>query len=124
MLAGTPLSFPDQLPKCILGKQTKMPVPKVCEIGRRATGKLEKVWVDLTGPMAVQSRTGNNYVMNIVDNFSNHLWSIPLKNKGEAYSYLKAWETAREVETGLKVGTYNVDNGELKSEEVKEWLES
>ena len=50
--------------------------------------------------------------------------SVPLKNKEEAYQYLKAWETARENETGLKVGTYNVDNGELKSEEVRMWLES
>jgi hypothetical protein len=86
--------------------------------------QLEKVWVDLTGPMAVQSRTSNNYMMNIVDDFTNYPWSIPLKNKGEAYQYLKAWEIARESETGLKVGTYNVDNGELKSEEVKAWLES
>ena len=122
-----PTSFPNQPPKCdscILGKQTKTPVPKVRETGRRATRRLEKVWVDLTGPMAVQSRTGNSYMMNIVDDYMNYPWLIPLKNKGEAYQYLKAWETARETETGLKVGTYNIDNGELKSEEVKEWLES
>ena len=126
-IAGMPSSFPNQPPKCdscILGKQTKTPVPKVREAGRRATKKLEKVWVDLTGPMAVQSRTGNNYMMNIVDDYTNHPWSIPLKNKGEAYRYLKAWETARETETGLKVETYNVDNGELKSEDMKKWLES
>ena len=129
IFVGMPSSFHDKPPKCdscILGKQTKTPIPKTREIGKghRATRRLEKVWVDLTGPMAVQSRTGNNYIMNIVDDFTNHPWSIPLKNKAEAYPYLKAWETARENETGLKVGTYNVDNGELKSEEVKLWLES
>jgi len=74
--------------------------------------------------MAVKSRTGNNYMMNIVDDFTSYPWSIPLKNKGEAYTYLKAWEIAREAETGLKVGTYIVDNGELKSDEMKKWLES
>ena len=47
--------------------------------------------------------------------------SIPLKNKGEAYHYLKAWEIAREAETGLKVSTYIVDNGELKSDKMKMW---
>ena len=129
MITGMPSSSHDKSPKCdscILGKQTRTPIPKVREIGEghRATRRLEKVWVDLTGPMSVSSRTGNNYMMNIVDDFTNHPWSIPLKNKNEAYQYLKAWETARENETGMKVGMYNIDNGELKSEEVKMWLES
>ena len=129
MIAGMPLSPHDKPPKCdscILGKQTKTPIPKVRETGEghRATRRLGKVWVDLTGPMSIQSRTGNNYIMNIVDDFTNYPWSIPLKNKNEAYQYLKAWEAARENETGLKVGLYNIDNGELKSEDVKTWLES
>ena len=107
MIAGMPSSPHDKPPKCdscILGKQTRTPIPKVHETGEghRAMRHLEKVWVDLTGPMSVQSRTGNNYIMNIVDDFTNHPWSIPLKNKNEAYQYLKAWEAARENETGLK----------------------
>ena len=129
MITGMPSSSHDKPPKCdscILGKQTRTSIPKVRETGEghRARRRLEKVWVDLTGPMPVPSRTGNSYVMNIVDDFTNHPWSIPLKNKGEAYQYLKAWEVARENETGLKVGTYNVDNGELKSNEVRAWLDS
>jgi len=99
MVSGMPSSFPNKPPKCdscILGKQTRTPVPKVREEGQghKATRRLEKVWVDLTGPMAVESRTGNNYMMNIVDDYTSHPWSIPLKNKGEAFHYLKAWEVA------------------------------
>ena len=102
MIKGMPSSFHTSPPKCdscILGKQTKTPVPKKHEEGdvHRATRKLEKVWVDLMGPMAIESCTGNRYVMNIVDNFTNYPWSIPLKNKSESFNTSKIgnWQEKR-----------------------------
>jgi len=129
MIKGIPsssLNKPQKCDSCILGKQTKTPVPKKREEGEghRATRKLEKVWVDLIGPMAVTSRTGNRYIMDIVDDYTNHPWSIPLKLKSDAFKYLKGWELAKEKETGLQVGTYITDGGELKSNEMEEWLNS
>ncbi|KDR74043.1 hypothetical protein GALMADRAFT_48084, partial [Galerina marginata CBS 339.88] len=52
MVEGMPKSFPSLPSKCescVLGKQTKTPVPKKREEGpgHRATRILEKVWVDL-----------------------------------------------------------------------------
>jgi hypothetical protein len=128
-LTGAPISSVLRLPKCdacILGKQTKTPVPKKHkeEEGHRATRKLEKVWVDLSGPHAVKSRTGNEYVMDIVDDCTSFPWSIPLKNKDNTFPELKAWELARESETGLKVEIYIMDNSELKSNEMEAWLKS
>jgi hypothetical protein len=87
-IAGMPSTFPSKPPKCdscILGKQTRTPVPKVQEEGKghRAMRKMETVWVDLAGPMAVESRTGNKYIMNLVDNYTNKVWSIPLKLKSD-----------------------------------------
>ena len=81
---------------CIIGKQTRSPVPKVRRNGEggRATRRLEKVWVDLTGPMDIKSRTGNLYIMNIVDDYSSFPWSILLKNKSKAFSYLQTWQCA------------------------------
>ena len=70
MIPGmTPNLLHEDPPKCefcVLGKQTKTPVPKFRKEGpgHRATRKLEKVWVDLSGPH-VKSRTGNEYIMNI-----------------------------------------------------------
>lgn len=58
LVPGMPSTFTSMPPKCdscILGKQTKNAVPKVRKGGRRATRKLEIVWVDLTGPQAVVS---------------------------------------------------------------------
>jgi hypothetical protein len=120
------ISRPPKCDACILGKQTKTPVPKKREEGdgHKATRKLEKVWVDLSGAHAVRSRTGNEYVMDIVDDYTSFPWSIPLKNKDDAFPELKAWELAREAETGLKVGTYITDNGELKSHQMNAWLKS
>jgi transposase InsO family protein len=112
---------------CVLGKQTKTSVPKTRGQGTqggKATRRLEKVWVDLSGPHDVVSRTGGRYVMNIVDDYTSFVWSIILKNKSDAFPALQIWERARENETGLKVGIYRMDNGELRSNQVKEWLES
>ena len=72
----------------------------------------------------MRSHTGNEYVMDIVDDYMSQLWSIPLKNKDDSFPELKAWELARESETGKKVGTYITDQGELKSDEMRDWLKS
>ena len=98
-LTGAPVVSTLKPPKCescVLGKQMKTPVPKKHEEGpgHRATRKLEKVWVDLSGPHAIQSHTGNSYIMDIVDNYTSFPWSIPLRNKDDSFSELKAWELA------------------------------
>ena len=129
MLTGAPISSVLRLPKCdacILSKQTRTPVPKKHKEGEghRATRKLEKVWVNLSGLHAVKSHTGNKYVMDIVDDYTSFPWSIPLKNKDDTFLKLKAWELAHESETGLKVGMYITDNSELKSNKMEAWLKS
>lgn len=85
--------------------------------------KLEKVWVDQSSPH-VKSGTGNEYVMYIVNDYTSHVWPIPLKQKSNAFDYLIAWECAHEHQTGLKVRTDITDNGKLKSNAMCEWLES
>ena len=129
IIPGMPTNLPSGNPPkcdfCVLGKQTKTPVPKTRKEGpgHKATRKLEKVWVDLSG-QHIRSRMGNEYVMDIVDNYTSQLWSIPLKNKDDSFPELKAWELARKVETGLKVRTYITDQGELKSGKMETWLKS
>ncbi|HEV7735895.1 MAG TPA: hypothetical protein VGO47_00765, partial [Chlamydiales bacterium] len=69
LITGANLNSPQKTTKCdacILGKQTKTPVPKLRQTGEghRATKRLEKVWVDLAGPTDVKSKSGNLYIMN------------------------------------------------------------
>lgn len=62
-------------------------------------------------------------MLDIVDDYSSNVWSIPLSTKDQAYPSLKAWQLEVEKETGEKVTLYSVDNGtELKSDKVDVWL--
>lgn len=130
MIDGMPKNFPEKptvCDHCILGKQAQTPVLKKREegSGHKATKRLEKVWVDLTGQAAVISRTGNLYVMNLVDDYSNKPWSIPLKSKGDAFRELQAWILAREGETGEILQILRVGNdGELNGDSHKAWYKS
>lgn len=115
--------LPPKCDSCAHGKQTREPIPKQRWDGGRAKSRLEIVWVDLSGPADVESRTGNKYIMKIVDDYSSFVWSIPLRTKDQAYRELVAWQLARENETGLKFWKYRTDNGELKSNELDKWLQ-
>lgn len=128
LLPGTPSASLLAQPKCdvcILGKQMKTLVCKVRKEGRRAVERLQIVWIDLAGPMSVQSRTGNKYTMDIVDDFMNMPWAIPLKSKSDAFPALQAWEKEQELETGRKVGIYQTGHdSELKSHQMEAWVAS
>jgi Integrase core domain len=90
----------------------------------RATRRLERVHVDLTGPMSITSRSGYLYSMNIIDDFSGYPWTIPLKSKADAFSKLCAWELAVCAQSGEQIGIYVTDNGELKSSAIRDWCAS
>ena len=120
---GMPIDLSAAPPKCdncILGKQTRTPVPKVRE-GLRATRRLERVHVDLCGPMSILSRSGRLYSMNIVDDYSGYVWSLPLRSKDEAMPVLQAWHRAVENQSGERLKILVTDNGELVSRPMSEW---
>ena len=109
MVKGMPQTFPSKAPKCdhcILGKQARMPVPKEMVGGsrHRAMRRLGKIWVDLTEKAATVSCTGNYYIMNIVNNYSNKPWSIPLKSKDDRFAKLQAWILAHKNVTCERLG--------------------
>ncbi|KZP03796.1 hypothetical protein FIBSPDRAFT_703703, partial [Athelia psychrophila] len=69
MVAGMIINLSSEHSKsqsCIQGKQTRSSVPKERE-GEKATEALHTVHIDLIGPQAVHSATGNRYIMNIID---------------------------------------------------------
>ena len=113
-------STPPKCESCILRKQTKTPVPKIRE-GVQATGLLDVVYIDLTGPQSVQSASGFNYVMNIIDDASLFVHTCLLPLKSSAIKALKEWVLLAEREMGKKVGSFNIDNGELRSIEFVEF---
>ena len=111
---------PPKCEHCILGKQTRSSVPKLRE-GARATSHLERVFIDLCGPMSIPSRSGRLYSMNIIDDYSSFVWSLPLRSKDEAAPVLKHWLTALEVQTPHRLRSFVTDNGELASSQIQDW---
>jgi hypothetical protein len=105
---------------CILGKQARTNVPRVRE-GRPTTRILERVHVDLSGRIATRSRSRNEYTFDIVDAHSTRGWAFPVPNKSSCFEILCAWQLETECRTGEHIGTYIVDNGELKSDEFIDW---
>ena len=94
MVKGLPPSLsnltPSKCVSCVLGKQMRTSVPKKREEGRRATRWLEIVWIDLFGLVNVASCTGNQYMLDIVDDYTSFVFSIPLATKDQAYPILQA----------------------------------
>lgn len=80
---------PPKCEHCILGKQICSAVPKTRE-DAKADKPLVWVYVDLCGPMSTSSRNGNLYCLNIIDDFSGFIWSIPIRFKDQAAPALKA----------------------------------
>jgi hypothetical protein len=93
---------PSKCEHCILGKQTRSLVLRVRE-GARASKPLECVYVDLCGPMAISSHSDHLYSMNIIDDYSSFVWTLPLCSKDEAAPFLKIWLTALEVQTPYRL---------------------
>ena len=116
-------SSPPTCDACILGKQTRSPVPRVRE-GLKATSPLERVYVDLCGPMPVVSKSGHSYSMNVIDDFSSYVWSLPLKRKSDAATILRGWHRAVENQSNHKLKILVTDNGELVSQSMADWCTS
>jgi hypothetical protein len=71
----------------------------------------------------MRSRSGNEYTFDIVDAHSTRGWAFPVPNKSSCFRILCAWQLETEHRTGERVGTYIVDNGELKSDEFNNWCQ-
>ncbi|KAK0209790.1 hypothetical protein IW262DRAFT_1246590, partial [Armillaria fumosa] len=90
---GMPINLstiPPSCESCILRKQTRSSILKICE-GLRASNRLDVVSVDLTGPKDVISASGNRYLMSIVDEYACMPFVEPLKSKDAAFEKIKAW---------------------------------
>ncbi|KAJ7932883.1 hypothetical protein B0H13DRAFT_1576405, partial [Mycena leptocephala] len=75
---------------CILGKQARTNVPKVSN-EPPTTRRLERVHVDLSGRIAMRSRSGNEYTFDIVDSHTTRGWAFPVANKSSCFAVLQAW---------------------------------
>jgi len=113
-------SSPPKCDTCIRGKQTCSPVSKVRE-GEKAKHPLEHVFIDLCGPIRPLSSSGCLYSMNIIDDYTSYVWTIPLKTKDEAAPSLMNWYRVVENQLGHCLKILVTDNGELVSKSMANW---
>ena len=96
------------------------PVPKVRK-GVRASLPLKHVYIDLCGPMPFASKTGHLYSMNVIDDHTSYVWSLPLKLKLDAATALYRWHYTMENQLGHKLKKIVTDNSELVSKTITNW---
>ena len=71
--------------------------------------------------MSIPSRSGRLYSMNVIDDFSSYVWSLPLKSKNEAASVFQWWHKAIQNLSNRHLSTLVTDNGELVSKAMSDY---
>jgi len=59
--------------------------------------------------------------MNLIDDFSSYVWSIPLCAKKEACATIQIWHKAVTTQTSDTLSILVTDNGELVSNDMHDW---
>lgn len=94
---------------CLLGKQSRRPFPQATAF--RASRKLELLHGDLCGPISPPTPGRNIYVFVIIDDHTRYVWSILMKEKGEAFDRFRKFKAIIEQETGMSIKTFRTDRG-------------
>ena len=95
---------------CSMAKGYRKPIPNSTK--SRASEKLGRVFVDLSGPKRTPSLMGKRYVMLVKDDFSRHAWVYFLKHKSDASdAFRKFLADVRADGVPSKVEIVRSDNG-------------
>ncbi|KAG7556107.1 Integrase catalytic core [Arabidopsis suecica] len=94
---------------CLLGKQTRQSFPQATSF--RAKDILELVHGDLCGPITPSTPSRNRYIFVLIDDCSRYMWTLLLKEKGEAFNKFKSFKANVEQETKKSIKTFRTDRG-------------
>ena len=92
---------------CIVAKAVHLPHK---EGQSRASEYLERVHIDIAGPMPVKSTGGREYLYVVMDDCTRTVYAKPLRLKSEAIEAFKAFKAAAENESGKKIQEVMMDN--------------
>ncbi|KAG7594052.1 Integrase catalytic core [Arabidopsis thaliana x Arabidopsis arenosa] len=107
---------------CLLGKQTRAAFPQ--ESTYRATKKLELIHGDLCGPITPSTSAANRYIFVLIDDYSRYMWTVLLKEKGDAFQKFKNFKNLVEKESEARIQTLRTDRGgEFVSHEFNTFCE-
>ena len=98
-----------------------LPSILIRSVSSHDTKPLECVYINLCSPMPVTSCSGYCYFMNVINDYSSYIWSLPLKAKSDSFSILRGWHCAVKNQSRHKLKVLVTDNGELVSKSMDEW---
>ncbi|XP_022570911.2 uncharacterized protein LOC106407057 [Brassica napus] len=112
----------DTCESCLRAKQTRRPFPT--STSYRASTILELVHADLCGPITPPTAGRSRYIFVLIDDHSRYMWSILLKEKGEAFEKFVRFKKIVEQDTGATIKTLRTDRGgEFTSSEFQDFCE-
>jgi hypothetical protein len=92
----------------------------------RATRPLSRLHLDICGPFSAPAHNGDQYLLQIVDDYSRYVWasSMPNRESATVLALLRQFVTMAEaMHSGHRVSILRSDNGpELVSAPVSAWL--
>ena len=107
---------------CLLGKQVRQGFPKATQY--RASQVLKIIHRDLCGPNTTPTASKNCYIFVLIDDHSHYMWSVLMKEKGQAFEKFKRFKAMVEDETKMTIKRLRTDRGgEFTSNEFKDFYE-
>jgi len=104
---------------CIEAKQIRNPFNSERD---RAVKPLHIIHTDIVGPIEPLTYDNKKYVLTFVDDYTHFCKVYLLKNKSEAFQYLKEYVSEAEAFFNIKAAKLRLDNGgEYVSLEMKQW---
>ena len=109
VIMDLPVSAPglDACAVCVAGKSVHLPHKEGCE---RVGDYLERVHIDIAGPMPVMSAGGKEYLYIIVDNHTRAVYTRAIHHRLDAVDVFKVFRVAAEGESGKKLCEIMTDN--------------
>ena len=88
----------------------------------RSSHALELLHTDLCGPSLPYTHAQNKYIFVIIDECTRYMWSILLKEKGDAFEKFKEFKKLVEREVNKEIVTLRTERGaEFTSKEFQEF---
>jgi hypothetical protein len=112
-------------PGCQAGKSKQETHKSSPTRNQRSTHPCERIHSDLVGPLETASIFGHRYAVSFTCDYTDHVWSIPLKSKDQTFAQFKRIVAVIKTQYGLTVRYFRSDRGgEFMSKEFEAYLGS
>ena len=124
MVTGMPTikrSNLDRCKSCVLGKMMRAPFKDAVV---RVTKPMQRVYMDICGPMKVQSIGGSKYFLPVTDEYTRFRKIYFMRKKSEALDHFKTYVQSAKNEMGKIPPAIRMDgSGEFTSMAFKKYLD-